>query len=177
MAVYLVDCKCGHQLKVDSTLAGGSTTCGACRETVDIPAFRELKSFPRAEASDAEQKLVGAKETNFTNNLGGVLLVLSLMAFVALIYLRFNSVTGATTEKTIDYKTHRIEHLLPAESLKLWQDIEEYGLGDRDGVSLPQIEERRVTVLYALMGLAAVAAATGFGMMVVGSRAAKPTSS
>ena len=165
MPFYLVPCECGNSVKVDSALAGGTTTCDQCQATVEIPSLRLLKDLPQAEAAEKDAlQPVGVKESNPTRNLGAILILLSLLSLAVLGYARYTSVTGITADDAIEWGNQQIDSLTPEESWKMWQEVQELGMGPRE-VTLTQIEERRVLAIYLLMGVAVVVALVGVGLI------------
>lgn len=173
MSSHLLDCPCGKPLTVDSSLAGGQIACEACGKTVDVPSLRGLKSLPLADtpSNDAPQKKTAtSRETNTVRNLGGIILLFSIGALILLIAFRLRAITGYTAEDAISFREQQIDSLNPVETWQLWGQMNEFGLGSRDQIGLPALEDRRVTVLYILMGIVSIVGAVGVVLLIKGGK-------
>ena len=178
MATYLLNCPCGADLHVDSSLAGGQVVCNDCGESVDVPSLRLLKQLPRLDEPQPEEhkpkELVGNESTDVVRNLGAIIVIICVLALSLLLVFRFRSITGFTASDAISLGERHIDSLNMLQTWEMWGEINEMGLGSRDQVGLPALEARRLAVMYTLMGVVTLIGLAGAVMFVSGSKSNPP---
>lgn len=117
---YLLTCRCGRSVPVESNQAGLSVSC-ACGETIDVPSFRELSSTARVIAtgtlkSASLQTQWGPREA--TIFLG---LVLVATAVGIGVYLFFTRPTPPRFIIHGDRVREAVEALTLEETFELWE--------------------------------------------------------
>lgn len=119
---YLLTCRCGRSVPVESNQAGLSVSC-ACGETIDVPSFRELSSTARVIATDTPES--ASLQTQWGPREATIFLGLALMATAAGVgaYLFFNRPTPPRFIIHGDRVRQSIEALTLEETFELWQAL------------------------------------------------------
>ncbi|TWU64886.1 MULTISPECIES: hypothetical protein [Crateriforma] len=130
--MHLLTCPhCEAAIEVSPAQAGGTTPCPSCNAVVDVPKLGQLRQLPRVD----DARPVGDAPKSEVNAVGrGLFVVLGLVGLVFLLVAGFCGLRWAvidvpmTTEMHAQQLRDEFKKLSPAELIRVWEDIEEFGI-------------------------------------------------
>ncbi|MDX1945385.1 MAG: hypothetical protein SFU86_08250 [Pirellulaceae bacterium] len=175
---YLLPCSCGQKVRVETAQAGGRALC-ACGQMVPVPTLRGLKQLELAPDQVAETKS-GWSATHgavFSTGMTASLIAAVVFAVILVQYLRVAEFTTDQSTRINALEAHQIDHLSPADTVQVFRDWQDEGLG------VPHtpgwIEARQVADTLKLQmaiagGVAAIGVLVAVGAALVRPAAGKP---
>ena len=134
---YLLPCgQCGEQHPVEPSQAGGQISC-TCGETIEVPSLRGLRDLETAADSTANPASGQDPKSGRSREIAGRLtcviglfvfaLGLATAAFGGLVYVRIDVPPPLVDQP--EAAAAIIDDMDAGESLELWMDFREHGLG------------------------------------------------
>ena len=131
--MHLLPCpSCEHQISVSPAQAGDEIRCPECQQSVPIPKLGQLKLLPQAEENTAAHVEKSTKEVPVAGRLG--FLFLGVVAVFALIIAGYSGLRWSmidvplTTEDHVSKYRTEYEKLNPAQLIREYEQMEEYGV-------------------------------------------------
>lgn len=175
--MHLLPCpQCQTEIQVAPSKAGGETVCPNCQTSVAIPKLGELKHLPLADVTPAAEPRRGPPAQSASGMQAGFV-TLGLIATVSLLIAGFCSIrwylidASMSTEKHISEFQKAYVDLKPAELIREYEQMEEYGIDMPVPFKYKKIEDekngwgRKASIAGTVCGVsflgAAILSATG----------------
>ncbi|SRR6056297_714868 len=169
--MHLLKCPaCDASTPVSPAQAGDSIRCPNCQSPIEVPKLGDLRKLPRADSASRIDENPAAAESSAGSRIAFV--ALSLLGLVCLLIAGFCGIRYLSTDASMTTAAHVAEQraayqeLTPAELIRVWEGIEEYGIETTAPTEfrLTELEKESLgtkTAVSGGLGLASVIAAIG----------------
>ena len=125
---YLLLCKCGKHIPVETTQAGQTVECSECQSQVEIPSYSQIKKLPLLEQA-AEEKSTPRGKKNWGYGQGvlfaagmALLIIFGILASVFFYLSDKTNVKTPTFQEKKEAFTQILDSMQPAEQFDFWEE-------------------------------------------------------
>ena len=172
MAQYLLPCKCGQKVRVETAQAGGQVLC-SCGQSLAVPTLRGLRALEEAPPDQTTLKRSAGRRWSplqgglFSAGLLVMVIALAVLAYNFWQYVQATPYTRDPSSQITEIEGRVIDEIPPADALDEFFRMREEGLGQPTVMPWVQwqnfVAERRTLMIgagiAAAIGLAALIAA------------------
>jgi hypothetical protein len=135
MAQYLLPCSCGQKVRVETAQAGGQVACG-CGQALAVPTLRGLRALEEAAPDKAAIERAAGRQWSplqgamFSIGLLVAVVSLGVVGYTLWNYVQATPYTRDPSQEIIAYEGGQIDQLPAADSLDVFYEMRDQGLGE-----------------------------------------------